>query len=135
MSELGRLITAMVTPFDDQGEVAYDQAKALAEALLASGSDGLVVSGTTGESPTLTSQEKLRLFREIKDAVGNRGSVIAGTGGNSTGASIELSRAAEGDRRRRFAFGGAVLQQAYAEGPVRAFQGHRRKHPPALHTL
>ena len=95
MAEIGRLITAMVTPFDEQGEVDYDQAKALAKALVASGSDGVLVSGTTGESPTLTNDEKLRLWAEVKDALGDSGVVIAGTGNYSTAESIELSKEAE----------------------------------------
>ena len=65
MVPIGRLITAMVTPFDSEGQIDFAQAKALALALLESGSDGLVLSGTTAESPTLTSQEKLKLFSEI----------------------------------------------------------------------
>ncbi len=84
MKELGRLITAMVTPFDEKGEVDYGQAAKLALALLASGSDGVVVVGTTGESPTMLRMEEYRLFREIKEAVGGKGTVIAGTGSNST---------------------------------------------------
>lgn len=95
MSELGRLLTAMITPFDSRGEVDYDQAKRLALTLLASGSDGMVVSGTTGESPTLTRDEKIRLFAEVKAAVGNRGTVIAGTGSYSTRESVELTKEAE----------------------------------------
>ena len=95
MVELGRLITAMITPFDEEGKVDYAQAKRLANHLLDSGSDGLVVSGTTGESPTLTNEEKLRLFAEVKDAIGDRGAVIAGTGNYSTAESIELSREAQ----------------------------------------
>jgi len=95
MKELGRLITAMVTPFDERGEVDYEQAKKLALALLASGSDGLVVVGTTGESPTLVRAEEYRLFREIKAAVGGKGSVIAGTGSNSTAEAVEATREAE----------------------------------------
>lgn len=95
MKQFGRLLTAMVTPFDDSGKVDYSQAKKLARALLDSGSDGLVVSGTTGECPTLTREEKLRLFAEIKEAIGNRGAVIAGTGSYSTADSIELTREAE----------------------------------------
>jgi 4-hydroxy-tetrahydrodipicolinate synthase len=95
MAEIGRLITAMVTPFDEQGQVDYGQAKRLANALLDSGSDGLVVSGTTGESPTLSTEEKLRLFAEVKSAIGDRGSVIAGTGNYNTAESIELSKEAE----------------------------------------
>lgn len=95
MEKLGRLITAMVTPFDVHGGVDYAQAKRLALGLLDCGSDGLVVSGTTGESPTLSKSEKLRLFAEVKEAVGNRGWVIAGTGGNDTAASRELTKEAE----------------------------------------
>ncbi|MDP2955124.1 MAG: dihydrodipicolinate synthase family protein, partial [Longimicrobiales bacterium] len=95
MAEFGRLLTAMVTPFDDQGEVDYPQARRLAQALLDSGSDGVVVAGTTGEAPTLTHDEKLRLFAEVKAALDGRGAVIAGTGTYSTAESIELSRQAE----------------------------------------
>lgn len=83
----------MVTPFDARGEVDYRQARILAQRLLASGSDGLVVSGTTGESPTLSREEKIRLFAELKDAVGQ--GIIAGTGSYSTRESIELTREAE----------------------------------------
>src|SRR3972149_6531492 len=93
---LGRLITAMVTPFNEGGEVDYPQAKRLARALLASGSDGLVVSGTTGEAPTLSREEKLKLFAEVREAVGSRGAVVAGTGSYNTAESIELTREAEG---------------------------------------
>ena len=95
MKDLGRLLTAMVTPFDDDGEVDYGQARKLALALLESGSDGVVVSGTTGESPTLSRNEKLRLFAEVKLAVGEKGTVIGGTGTYSTRESIELSKEAE----------------------------------------
>ena len=95
MAEIGRLLTAMVTPFDDQGRVDYDQAKRLATALLDSGSDGVVLSGTTGESPTLTTEEKLRLFAEVKASIGDRGALIAGTGSYNTAESIELSKEAE----------------------------------------
>ncbi len=82
--ELGRLITAMVTPFDPLGAVDYTQARKLAKALIDSGSDGIVVVGTTGESPTVTWEEEHRLFREIESIVGKSGAVIAGTGSNST---------------------------------------------------
>src|SRR4030043_465589 len=94
MVEIGRLLTAMVTPFDDRGDVDYAQARRLAQALLDSGSDGVVVSGTTGEAPTLSHQEKLRLFAEVKEAVDGRGVVIAGTGTYNTAESIELSKEA-----------------------------------------
>lgn len=95
MKNLGRLITAMVTPFKDDGAVDYEQAKKLALALLDSGSDGLVIAGTTGESPTLIREEEIKLFVEIKQAVGKRGSVIAGTGSNSTAEAISATKAAE----------------------------------------
>ena len=95
MKKLGRLLTAMVTPFNRKGEVDYEQAKKLALALLDSGSDGMVVVGTTGESPTLTKEEEQCLFAELKSAVGDRGAVVAGTGSNSTSEAIEVTRKAE----------------------------------------
>jgi len=93
--EIGRLLTAMATPFDRDGAVDFRQAGRLARALLDSGSEGLVVAGTTGEAPTLSQREKLRLFAEVKQAAGGRGAVIAGTGNYNTAESIELSREAE----------------------------------------
>jgi len=95
MKKLGRLLTAMVTPFNDEGMVDYEQAKKLALALLNSGSEGLVVVGTTGESPTLIREEELRLFAEVKSAVGKQGTVIAGTGSNSTAEAVEATKQAE----------------------------------------
>ena len=95
MKKVGRLLTAMVTPFNEEGEVDYEQAKKLALALLSSGSDGVLVVGTTGESPTLTLEEELRLFAEVKSAVGEQGSVIAGTGSNSTAEAVEATKEAE----------------------------------------
>ncbi|MBI4337258.1 MAG: 4-hydroxy-tetrahydrodipicolinate synthase [Chloroflexi bacterium] len=92
---IGRLLTAMVTPFDEAGRVDYEGAKRLARALVDSGSDGVVVAGTTGESPTLTTEEKLRLFAEVKGALGSRGQVVAGTGNYSTAESVEMTREAE----------------------------------------
>jgi len=94
-NKLGRLLTAMATPFNSHGEVDYQQAKKLALALLDSGSDGVVVSGTTGESPTLSKEEKLRLFAETKSAVADRGVVVAGTGNNDTKESQDVTREAE----------------------------------------
>jgi 4-hydroxy-tetrahydrodipicolinate synthase len=110
--EIGRLLTAMVTPFDSKGQVDYEQAKRLALALLDSGSDGLVVAGTTGEAPTLTNDEKLRLFAEVKDAVGNRGAVLAGTSTYNTAESVELSREAE-----RTGVDGLLLTTPYYSKP------------------
>jgi 4-hydroxy-tetrahydrodipicolinate synthase len=95
MKELGRLITAMVTPFDKEGQVDYAQAQKLALACLKTGSDGLVLSGTTGESPTLTHEEEFKLYSDVIAAVGKRGSIIAGTGSNSTAEAVEATRGAE----------------------------------------
>ena len=112
MVEIGRLLTAMVTPFDKSGEVDYDAAKRLASALIDSGSDGLVVTGTTGESPTLTSEEKIRLWAEVKAEIGDRGSVIAGSGSYCTAESAELTREAE-----KVGADGALLVVPYYNKP------------------
>lgn len=95
MSDIGRVLTAMATPFDRDGEVDYRQAANLARALLDSGSEGLVVCGTTGESPTLSDKEKWQLFAAVTKAVGGRGAVIAGTGSYNTAESVRLTREAE----------------------------------------
>lgn len=95
MTSFGRLVTAMATPFSDSGQIDFGQAVRLARGLVASGSDSLVVSGTTGEAPTLSNDEKVRLFSEIKAAIGNTGKVIAGTGNYNTAESIELTHRAE----------------------------------------
>ena len=86
-----RLITAMITPFQKNGDVDYDAAKRLAIALSKSGSDGILIGGTTGESPTLSDEEKLKLFKEVKESVGDNARVIAGTTDNNNSKSIELS--------------------------------------------
>ena len=91
----GRVVTAMVTPFDAAGGVDYDEAANLARHLVAHGSDGLVVAGTTGESATLTADEKIRLFQTVREAVGKTAQVLAGTGSNNTAETIVLSREAE----------------------------------------
>jgi 4-hydroxy-tetrahydrodipicolinate synthase len=95
MKPLGRLLTAMVTPFDERGEVNYKQAKKLAVALINSGSDGVVLAATTGESPTLVREEEVRLFTEVKSALAGRGSLIAYTGSNSTAEAVAATKAAE----------------------------------------
>ncbi|WJY26080.1 MULTISPECIES: 4-hydroxy-tetrahydrodipicolinate synthase [Sporosarcina] len=91
----GQLITAMVTPFNAQEDIDFTAAEELIEHLIATGTDALVVAGTTGESPTLTASEKAALFRHTVRCAGGRIPVIAGTGTNSTRESIELTRAAE----------------------------------------
>jgi 4-hydroxy-tetrahydrodipicolinate synthase len=95
MNSLGRLLTAMVTPFDEKGGVDYEQAKKLALALLSSGSDGVVLVATTGESPTLLKDEEVRLFSEVKSVIGGRGSLVAYTGSNSTAEALEATKKAE----------------------------------------
>jgi 4-hydroxy-tetrahydrodipicolinate synthase len=90
--EFGRLLTAMITPFHDDGSVNYDAAGQVARHLLKTGSDGVVVTGTTGESPTLSTDEKLKLYRTVRDAIGDRGALIAGTGSYCTRESCELTR-------------------------------------------
>ena len=90
-AQIGRLLTAMVTPFDSEGRVDYAQARKLALALVASGSDGVVVAGTTGESPTLTPDEQTLLFAEIKEALDGVGDVVAGTGSNSTAEAVKYT--------------------------------------------
>ena len=92
---LGTILTAMVTPFDADLAVDHTKLAALAEHLVANGSEGLVVAGTTGESPTLSDAEKAAMFRTVVAAVGARVPVIAGTGSNDTAHSIGLTRTAE----------------------------------------
>jgi 4-hydroxy-tetrahydrodipicolinate synthase len=91
---LGRLLTAMITPFTQDGAVDFAKAGELARNLVASGNDGLIVTGTTGEGPTLTEDEKLELYRVTKAAVGGA-SIVAGTGNYNTAESIHLTREAE----------------------------------------
>lgn len=95
VTDFGRVLTAMVTPFNKDQTIDFEQVKKLARHLVQSGSDGLVLAGTTGESPTLSKDEKVELFRVVVEEVGGDAIVIAGTGGNNTAASVELTRAAE----------------------------------------
>jgi 4-hydroxy-tetrahydrodipicolinate synthase len=95
MPELGRLLTAMVTPYTPGGEVDYAHARRLAAHLVRIGNDGVVVTGTTGESPLLTDDELARLWEEIKQELGNSATVVAGSGTNNTHHSIELTKRAE----------------------------------------
>jgi 4-hydroxy-tetrahydrodipicolinate synthase len=91
----GRVSTAMVTPFDRKGNIDFTKTTQLIHYLIENGSDSLVVAGTTGESPTLTKEEKVALFRHVVKVVNGRIPVIAGTGSNNTHASIELTKKAE----------------------------------------
>lgn len=93
--KFGALMTAMLTPFDAADRVDLAEASRLARYLVAQGNGGLIVSGTTGESPALDDDEKLQLFQAVKAAVGESAAVIAGAGGNNTRHSVELSERAE----------------------------------------
>lgn len=95
MKDFGRLLTAMITPFHADGSVNYEGAAELARYLVDNGSDGLVVGGSTGEAATMTAEEKLKLFEVVLDAVGDRATIIAGTGSNDTMASVRFTQAAE----------------------------------------
>ena len=95
MAELGRLLTAMVTPYTPDGAVDYPHARRLAAHLVRIGNDGVVVTGTTGESPLLTDDEMAKLWEEIKQELGDAATVVAGSGTNDTHHSIELTRRAE----------------------------------------
>ncbi|UJW57905.1 4-hydroxy-tetrahydrodipicolinate synthase [Bacillus sp. A116_S68] len=91
----GHILTAMVTPFDHEGNIDYQATKDLINHLLSNGSDGIVIAGTTGESPTLSIREKAELYKFAVETVSGKATVIAGTGTNSTRAAIELTKLAE----------------------------------------
>jgi 4-hydroxy-tetrahydrodipicolinate synthase len=117
---LGSVLTAMVTPFRADGAVDFDRFRELATHLVESGSDGLVVCGTTGESPTLTDEEKLGLFRVAVDEVGDRAKVIAGTGTYDTAHSAHLTREAT----KLGVDGILVVTPYYNKPPQRAIVRH-----------
>ncbi|RDY71411.1 4-hydroxy-tetrahydrodipicolinate synthase [Halobacillus trueperi] len=91
----GQVLTAMVTPFDSEENIDFDATRALVNHLIENGSDALVIAGTTGESPTLTTEEKVSLFKFVVEVVDGRVPVVAGTGSNNTRASIRLTEEAE----------------------------------------
>ncbi len=94
MATLGNVLTAMITPFTDDGHVNFNEALRIAGYLLDHGSDGLIVCGTTGESPNIEDRDKLELFTLIAKEYGHRATIIANTGSNSTKKSVALTRAA-----------------------------------------
>lgn len=116
----GRVLTAMVTPFDDHGALDLDGAAALAAKLVDDGCDGLVVSGTTGESPTTNDAEKDALLRTVLDAVGSRATVVAGAGSFDTAHSVEAARAAE----KAGAHGLLVVTPYYSKPPQEGLVRH-----------
>jgi len=95
MTGFGRVMTAMITPFDEAGGVNYAVAEALAAHLIAHGTDTLVICGTTGESPTLSWDEEYQLFNVVKQTVAGNAKVVAGTGSNSTQEAIAATQKAE----------------------------------------
>ncbi|HET7129459.1 MAG TPA: 4-hydroxy-tetrahydrodipicolinate synthase [Gaiellaceae bacterium] len=117
---LGHVLTAMVTPFHDDGSVDFDAFQALARHLVENGSDGVVVAGTTGESPTLEDGERLDLIRAALEAVGDSAAVVAGTGTYSTAHSVHLTEAAH----RLGASGFLIVTPYYNRPPQRAIVAH-----------
>ncbi|WP_414988466.1 4-hydroxy-tetrahydrodipicolinate synthase [Aeromicrobium sp.] len=116
----GRVLTAMVTPFTPDGDLDLDGAQKLATHLVDSGNDGLVVSGTTGESPTTTGQEDGQLLGAVLEAVGDRATVVAGVGTNDTRHSVELTQAAV----ERGAHGLLLVTPYYSKPPQAGVVGH-----------
>ncbi len=117
---LGEVLTAVVTPFTRDGAVDFEAFRRLAAHLVDHGSDGLVVAGTTGESPTLTDDERLELFAAAVDAVGDRATIIAGTGTYSTAHSVHLTREAH----ELGVDGFLVVTPYYSKPPARGIVAH-----------
>src|SRR5919205_4160840 len=118
----GAVLTAMVTPFDADGGLDLDAAQRLATHLVEQGHDGLVLSGTTGESPTTTDAEKDALLRAVVEAVGDRATIVAGVGTYDTHHSVELARAAE----KAGAHGLLVVTPYYNRPPQDGLRHHFR---------
>jgi 4-hydroxy-tetrahydrodipicolinate synthase len=116
----GRVLTAMVTPFTDDGKLDVEGAQRLAAHLVEHGHDGLVVSGTTGESPTTSDEEQVTVLRAVLEAVGDRAYVVAGVGTNDTAHSIEKARAAEAAG----AHGLLVVTPYYSKPPQAGLVAH-----------
>jgi 4-hydroxy-tetrahydrodipicolinate synthase len=119
---LGEVLTAVVTPFGRDGAVDFERFRELAQHLVESGSDGLVVAGTTGESPNLTDDERLELFRVAVDTLRGRGTVVAGTGTYSTAHSVHLTREAH----ELGVDGFLVVTPYYNKPPARGIVEHFR---------
>ena len=120
---LGRVLTAMATPMSSDGSVDFDAAQRVATHLVDAGCDGLVVSGTTGESPTTTDGEKEQLIRVVHEAVGDRAHVVAGVGTYDTVHSVELARQAE----KAGAHGLLVVTPYYSKPPQAGLIAHFRR--------
>jgi 4-hydroxy-tetrahydrodipicolinate synthase len=120
---LGHVLTAIVTPFREDGGVDFDAFQLLARHLVDNGSDGIVVAGTTGESPTLTDTERLDLVRAALEAVGDEATVVAGTGTYSTAHSVHLTEAAHELGASAF----LVVTPYYSKPPQRGIVAHFRE--------
>ncbi len=118
----GRILTAMVTPFDENGKVDYGLAADLASYLVDQGSDGIVVCGTTGESPTLTWQEQKKMLETVRNSLGSKAKVLAGTGSNSTSEAIEATKEAA----NLGADGALVVVPYYNKPPQEGLEIHFR---------
>ena len=123
----GRMIPAMVTPFDQDRELDLDRTQELAVRLVDGGSDALIISGTTGESPTVFYPQKMKLFAAVVEAVGDRAPVIANVGDNCTADTADFARDVEKLGVDGFMCVVPVLQQAAAGRPLPALPHHRRK--------
>ena len=119
---LGEALTAIVTPFKTDGTIDFERFSELALYLVENGSDGIVVAGTTGESPTLTDDERLELFRVAVDTLNGRGTVVAGTGTYSTAHSVHLTREAHELGVDAF----LVVTPYYSKPPARGIVEHFR---------
>ncbi|MFJ9023166.1 4-hydroxy-tetrahydrodipicolinate synthase [Streptomyces sp. NPDC102259] len=119
----GRALCAMITPFTGSGALDLDGARRLADRLVSAGCDGLVLSGTTGESPTTSDAEKAELVAAVREAVGDRASIVAGVGTSDTRHTVELARAAE----KAGADGVLVVSPYYSRPPQDALEAHFRE--------
>jgi 4-hydroxy-tetrahydrodipicolinate synthase len=119
---LGQVLTAMVTPFKEDGSVNLEGFRRLCTHLVDNGSDGVVVAGTTGESPTLTDEERFELFAAAVEAIGDRASIVAGTGTYSTAHSVHLTRKADALGVDGF----LIVTPYYNKPPVRGIVEHFR---------
>ncbi len=122
MTDFGRVLTAMVTPFDSEMQVDYGKARKLARYLVENGSDGIVVAGTTGESPTLTNEERNKLVEAVVNEVGDRAKVIVGTGNNDTFDSMGMTKDAE----KTGAHGVMAVVPYYNKPPQEGLYNHFR---------
>ncbi len=133
--DFGRLLTAMVTPFDQNNQLDLKKTTEIIEHLLENGTDGLIVCGTTGESPTLSHKEKLTLFEHVVKVVNGRIPIIAGTGNNNTKASIELTKEVEQIGVDAFLLVSPYYNKPSQEGLYHHFAAIAKETPPPDYAL